>query len=510
MAPRGVARYQGAMAAVPVSRVHALNRAPERPRSEFVLYWMTAARRVEDSFALQRAVEHAARLGRPLVILEALRVGYRWASVRHHRFVLQGMLQNQAALAGSPATYLPYVEPAPGAGRGLLAALAARAAVVVTDDYPCFFLPRMAQAAAARLDVRVEAVDGSGLYPMRLAGKVFARAFDFRRHLQRNLGRHLLEAPDPAPLAQARLPELADLPAGLSARWPAPSEALLAGAPSALAALPIDQAVGPAAMDGGAGPALARWARFLSEGLARYADERSHPDAADASSGLSPWLHFGHVSVHRLFRDVAAAEGWAPHRLGSGTSGAKEGWWGMSPAAEAFLDELVTWRELGFNMCSHAADYDRFEALPDWARRTMAEHADDPRPHRYDLATLEAARTHDPLWNAAQRELVAEGRMHNYMRMLWGKKVYEWSRSGAEALETLIHLNNKYAVDGRDPNSYAGICWVLGRYDRAWGPERPIFGKLRYMSSENTRRKLHLDRYLARHGAQPGLLAEGP
>jgi deoxyribodipyrimidine photo-lyase len=228
------------------------------------------------------------------------------------------------------------------------------------------------------------------------------------------------------------------------------------------------------------------------------------------TSGLSPWLHFGHVSVHRLFRDVAAAEGWAPHRLGSGTSGAKEGWWGMSPAAEAFLDELVTWRELGFNMCSHAADYDRFEALPDWARRTMAEHADDPRPHRYDLATLEAARTHDPLWNAAQRELVAEGRMHNYMRMLWGKKVYEWSRSGAEALETLIHLNNKYAVDGRDPNSYAGICWVLGRYDRAWGPERPIFGKLRYMSSENTRRKLHLDRYLARHGAQPGLLAEGP
>ncbi|MCA9556669.1 MAG: deoxyribodipyrimidine photolyase, partial [Myxococcales bacterium] len=230
-----------------------------------------------------------------------------------------------------------------------------------------------------------------------------------------------------------------------------------------------------------------------------------HPDD-DVSSGLSPWLHFGHVSVHRVFRDLAAREGWTPDRLGPGSSGAKEGWWGMSPSVESFLDELVTWRELGFNMCSQDPGYDRFESLPPWARQTMAEHAADPRPQRYDLATMEAARTHDDIWNAAQRELVLEGRMHNYLRMLWGKRIYEWSATPQDALQTMIHLNNKYAVDGRDPNSYSGIFWVLGRYDRAWGPERPIFGKLRYMSSENTRKKLHLEGYLRRFGAQPGLL----
>ena len=493
------------MSTVPASRVLALNAAPERAGGAYVLYWMTAARRTEDNFALERAAEHARRLARPLVVFEPLRVGYRWASARHPRFVLPGMLQNRAALAGRPATYLPYVEPAPGAGRGLLAALAARAAVVVTDDFPCFFLPRMAAAAARALDVRLEAVDGNGLYPMRLAGRTFARAFDFRRHLQRELGPHLLEGPAPDPLAEPGIPALADLPGEVLQRWPAPSEALLRAAPEALAALPIDPAVGPAAMDGGAAAAQARWAAFLADGLDRYGEDRSHPDR-DGGSKLSPWLHFGHVSVHRLFRDLAAREGWRPHHLGAGTSGAKEGWWGVSPPVEAFLDELVTWRELGFNLCSQGEGYDRLEGLPGWAQATMAEHAADPRPHLYDLATLEAAQTHDEVWNAAQRELVREGRMHNYLRMLWGKKIYEWSPSGRAALDVMIHLNNRYAVDGRDPNSYSGIFWVLGRYDRAWGPERPIFGKLRYMSSENTKRKLHLTRYLERYGLQPGLL----
>ena len=173
----------------------------------------------------------------------------------------------------------------------------------------------------------------------------------------------------------------------------------------------------------------------------------------------------------------------------------------MSREAESFLDELVTWREIGFNMTSHRDDYDRFESLPDFAKATLRKHADDPRPHLYTREQLDEARTHDPLWNAAQRQLVREGRMHNYLRMLWGKKVLEWSRTPEEALETLVHLNNRYAVDGRDPNSYSGIFWVFGRYDRAWGPERPIFGSVRYMSSENTARKLDVEGYLRRYGS---------
>jgi deoxyribodipyrimidine photo-lyase len=178
----------------------------------------------------------------------------------------------------------------------------------------------------------------------------------------------------------------------------------------------------------------------------------------------------------------------------------------MSPSAEGFLDQAVTWRELGFNFCSRRDDYDRFESLPDWAKTTLARHAADPRTEVYDLDTFSASATHDPLWNAAQTQLRREGRIHNYMRMLWGKKILEWTRSPEEAAEIMIALNDRYALDGRDPNSYSGIFWVLGRYDRPWGPERPIFGTVRYMSSANTARKFDVRGYLRRYSSGPAAL----
>ncbi len=159
----------------------------------------------------------------------------------------------------------------------------------------------------------------------------------------------------------------------------------------------------------------------------------------------------------------------------------------------------MTWRELGFNLCAKRADYDRYESLPLWCRTTLEEHAGDRRSPAYSLAEFETAATHDPLWNAAQVQLVREGRIHNYLRMVWGKKILEWSASPRAALEIMIELNNKYALDGRDPNSYSGIFWILGRYDRAWGPVRPVFGKIRYMSSENTARKVRVKDYVARY-----------
>jgi len=177
----------------------------------------------------------------------------------------------------------------------------------------------------------------------------------------------------------------------------------------------------------------------------------------------------------------------------------------MSPSAEAFLDQIVTWRELGYNFCAKRSDFDRFESLPEWARNTLAKHAADPRAVVYDLESFAAARTHDPLWNAAQTQLRVEGRIHNYLRMLWGKKILEWTRFPEDALDVMIELNNRYALDGRNPNSYSGIFWVLGRYDRPWGPERPIFGTIRYMSSENTARKMDVKGYLRRFGSGPVL-----
>jgi len=171
----------------------------------------------------------------------------------------------------------------------------------------------------------------------------------------------------------------------------------------------------------------------------------------------------------------------------------------MSPSAEAFLDQLVTWRELGYNNCAHRTDYAELSSLPEWAQRTLAGHADDPRRYCYSVEELRRAATHDPLWNAAQRQLLREGTLHNYLRMLWGKKILEWSPTPQAALTTMIELNDRYALDGRDPNSYTGILWCLGRHDRPWGPVRPVFGSVRYMSSENTRRKVRVTAYLERY-----------
>ena len=175
----------------------------------------------------------------------------------------------------------------------------------------------------------------------------------------------------------------------------------------------------------------------------------------------------------------------------------------MSESAEAFLDQVITWRELGFGFGWHRGDADRYESLPDWARATLAEHTTDSREHVYDRDALERAETHDSLWNAAQRQLRREGHIHNYLRMLWGKKVLEWSPKPGIAWEHLLHLNDRWALDGRDPNSTSGIGWVFGRYDRPWAPERPIFGRVRYMSSVNTARKLRVKEYLQRFGAAP-------
>jgi deoxyribodipyrimidine photo-lyase len=212
------------------------------------------------------------------------------------------------------------------------------------------------------------------------------------------------------------------------------------------------------------------------------------------------------VSAHEVLQSLAEHEGWSPENVSGLKSGKRSGWWGMSAAAESFLDQLVTWRELGFNLCVHRDDFDLYESLPEWSRATLEEHASDPRPHVYTLEQFDGAETHDDLWNAAQNQLRMEGRIHNYLRMLWGKKILHWSESPQTALEIMIELNNKYALDGRDPNSYSGIFWVLGRYDRAWGPEREVFGKIRYMSSANTRRKLHVNQYIERwDGWQPSL-----
>lgn len=486
--------------AVPEIRLRTANLAPVQADGEFVLYWMTANRRTRCNYSLERAVDWATTLNKPLIVFEPLRCGYQWACDRFHQFVIHGMANNARRLERTPAAYYPYLEREPGQGRGLLAALASQACVVIGDDYPCFFLPHMVASAAKQIPVRFELVDSNGLLPLRAADKVFVRAFDFRRFLQRELREYLVDFPAEDPLQGAKLPRLASLPIEITKRWPVADVASLTADATQLAGFPIDHSITPAPYAGGPLAAEQRLAAFLAKQFDAYDEARNHPDE-DATSGLSPYLHFGHIAAHEIFTAIMDRERWSLAKLDKKKpTGSARGWWGVTSSAEGFLDQLITWRELGFNMCSHRDDFDRYESLPAWAQTTLAEHAGDKREFVYSLAEFDAAATHDSLWNAAQRQLVREGKIHNYLRMLWGKKILEWTASPREALAVMIDLNNKYAVDGRDPNSYSGIFWILGRYDRAWGPERPIYGKIRYMSSDNTRRKLDVKQYLEKFG----------
>jgi deoxyribodipyrimidine photo-lyase len=471
---------------------------------------MIAYRRTQWNFSLQRAVEWAVELNKPLVIFEPLRVGYRWASQRLHEFVIDGMAANEAQIAAAQkcgAMYYPYIEPTLDAGKGLLAAMAERACVVITDEFPGFFLPQMVSAASSRLPVLMEQVDSIGLLPLRATDRVFTTAFSFRSFLQKQLPTHLRQFPQPNPLAHVTLPGIHNLTTEIMQRWPAVLPQRLPGRAANLTHLPIDHSVKAVDYRGGQAEAQRRLRHFLGRQLAKYAELASEPDA-DARSGLSPYLHFGHISSHQIFHELMARERWTPDRLAEKSGGKREGWWGVSASAEAWLDELVTWRELGLNMASHRDDYDQYESLPDWARATLEKHGCDRRGHVYSLDEFAAARTHDALWNAAQTQLMREGRIHNYLRMLWGKKILEWTASPRDALDVMVQLNNRYAVDGRDPNSYSGIFWCLGRYDRPWGPERPIFGTVRYMSSGNTQKKRRVEKYCKKYAGPPHFNAD--
>ncbi|GAB4203658.1 MAG: deoxyribodipyrimidine photolyase [Sandaracinaceae bacterium] len=487
------------IAPVPAVRIDAAVPTPARRGGRYVLYWMTAARRTRHNHALQRALAWCEELGKPLVVLEALRVDYPYACDRFHRFVVDGMADQAAAFERAGIRYLSFVERTAGEGKGLLETLATEAAVVIGDDYPTFFLPRMRARATeqlAALGVRFEVVDSNGLLPLRASPQAFGFAHQFRRFVQKTLPAHLPGLPLADPLASGLGRGEVVLPEGVEARFGLRSPDELAR-PSWIASLPLDHGVGELSERGGATSGRARLASFVTRKLARYHEDRSHPDD-EVASGLSPWLHFGHVSSFEILAAVADRTGWSPEKIAAKPTGRREGWWNASDAADAFLDELVTWRELGFARCQHTDDYARYEGLPAWARQSLEEHVADRRPALRPVEALERGETDDVVWNAAMRELRETGRIHNYVRMLWGKKTLEWTAHPREAFEALIHLNDKYAIDGRDPNTYTNVGWVFGAYDRPWGPERPIFGKVRYMSSAATLRKLRIESWLAR------------
>lgn len=465
---------------------------------QYVLYWMTSSRRMTWNFALDYAVAEANRLQKPLLIMEPLTLDCRWSSRRFHQFIVDGMKEHSEVCRKSSVAYYPYVESQSGEVTKLLDLLAVNACTIITDDFPCFVLSELKQFAR-RFNVRSVAIDSNGILPMTCAPKMFTTAYSFRRFLQKELRPHLLTYPSVNGLEQlvdrCSCKDLVD--EKILSNFPAINLLKNTDLSSFLDELPYQSTVNPVTRNGGTSAAVETLSQFLEIKLSSYG-ERNHPDN-DVQSHLSPYLHFGHISSHEILYRVLEKVSFNVLQLSEKATGQRQGWWNLPEEIEGFLDQLITWRELGFNMCSREIDYAKYETLPNWALKTLEEHSSDHRSELYTLKQLENADTADSLWNAAQSQLLKEGVIHNYLRMLWGKKILQWSPSPREALSRMIHLNNKYALDGRNPNSYAGIFWILGRYDRAWGPERPIFGKVRYMTSENTRRKLKLSNYLAKY-----------
>lgn len=475
------------------ARLLRLNDKPIDQTGDFVLYWMQAARRLSHNHSLDYAIKCANELDKPLVIYEGLRLDYPWASARFHQFIIEGMADNARSAKRLGFTYWPFVETPKQPSRGLLHRIVARAALVLTDDFPCFIIPGQSRAVAANTERAVIAVDSNSVVPLRLLGaapyaaahlrprihKAFAEAFDRR------------SAPKPKPPKRDASPI-----------QPGFELATLGDVAALVASLPVDQKV-PAVpgRPGGTSAARVQLKRFLKKGLPIYAEHRSEPMPPSAlhGSGLSPYLHFGHVSIEEVVDAVLEATGgYARSRLHLEVAGKREGFFGSDANANSFLDEALTWRDVGYVWHLHRREDTRSlqAALPAWAFATLHMHSSDRREFTYDLAAWESASTHDPLWNAAQRELVAQGAIHNYLRMLWGKKVIEWSATPEEAYRTLVHLNNKYALDGRNPNSYTGILWCFGLFDRPWAPQRRVLGQIRYMSSANTAKKFKLGPYL--------------
>ena len=447
------------------SRVTQLNNASENKKGRCVLYWMQMFKRASHNYALNFAIEMANERRLPLVVYEGLTFSYPWASDRFHTFILEGVAEKRAEFAARGIRYVFYLQRHERDPRNTVAQLAREAALLVTDDYPCFIVPRHNERIS-QLNLPVYAVDANGMVPLSALPKEEYAAYTIRPKINRLL-------PD--------LPRVIDTPqleiAKPTLDVDCPETIVSAENIAELVSqCGIDHSVAPSdRYHGGTKAGRERLAHFVQHILPHYDKTQKEP-SIDGVSRLSPYLHFGFLSIQEIVAAVEQAK--APQ-----------------PAKAAFLEQAIVRRELSFNFTRHNPHYDSLQSLPAWALQTMRDHADDPRPELLPAETIEAAETYDELWNAAQRELVSTGLLHNYVRMLWGKKVIEWQRSYEMAFELLVHLNNKYALDGRDPNSYAGILWCFGKHDRPWF-DREIFGAMRYMTSQSMAKKFNARRYI--------------
>ena len=443
-------------------RISLLNAQPAQ-RGYYVLYWMQASQRAKDNAALEYAVSRANALNKPVVVCFGLYAGYPEANQRHFAFVLQGLKECEQQLADRDIPMRVSL------GRPDVVALAyAKAACLVVADKGYLRHQRLwRQAVAEQAACPVLEIEADAVVPVAHAyPKQAYNAAVLRRRIMPLIADFLTPLPSRELTHADR-----DIPPSLPVKELTKPDS----APASLELAPLSPC---RRFHGGYGQARQRLDDFIANKLPDYHLLARDP-ATDCRSGLSPYLHFGHISPCEIARDILAAD--APQ-----------------VARTAFIEELVVRRELALNFVWYNTGYDRYDgAVPDWASRTLADHEKDTRPYAYGYEDLATGKTHDPYWNAAQRELSETGHMHGYLRMYWGKKILEWTENPKQAYTRMVSLNNTYQLDGRDPNSYAGIAWCLGLHDRPWR-ERTVFGKVRYMNARGLERKFAMKRYIER------------
>ncbi len=444
---------------VTVRRAGPLNR-----HGSCVVYWMQRAQRAVDNPALDLAIALGNELGLPVVAFLSIIAYYPGANLRHYVFLNQGLPDIEEDLAERHVTFIVRRTPDHRVEQLLQEA---NAALLVGDENHCREPQRWRQALTRRLSLPFVTVDADVVVPTKL----FPQHFYALRHMRPHLLAEL-----PHYLAPSRNEKAAYhwAPRSTLARWDVRKDVTQGWRN-------LDRSVRPVeTFTGGTHAALRRLREFTSHTLRDYPTKRNHPEL-DGTSRLSPYLHFGHISPATV---VLAAQRAVKEDKAT------------QAAYDAFINQVIGWRELAVNFVKHVRQYDSFNCAPDWAQKTLRQHVRDRRPYLYSLEDLERADTHDELWNAAQRQMVRYGWMHNYLRMYWAKKILEWTPAPEVAYQYAVLLNDRYELDGRDPNGYAGIAWAIaGVHDRPW-PERPVFGVVRSMSYGSTGRKFGFQRYI--------------
>ena len=442
------------------TRIQSLNNL-DTVKGKYVLYWMQQSQRADNNHALEYAIQEANRLRCRVLVAFGLTDSYPEANLRHYAFMLEGLQETRAALAGRGIQMVVQL----GSPPDVALALGKEACLIVCDRGYLKHQRTWRHEVAAKAPCRVVQVESDVIVPVEV---VSPKAEYAARTIRPKIHRHLEDYLNGLKKTKVGFPSLGMPIDGLNLKR---MEDVLAG-------LKIDRGV-PAVsphLAGGTAQAKARLARFIQHRLPHYAQNSNQPQTDDISH-MSPYLHFGQISPLYVALEVLQATNVA------------------QSVKEAYIEELVVRRELAMNFVYHTPDYDNYTCIPGWAKATLLEHRNDRREFIYTRRQLENAETHDPYWNAAMLEMKHTGFMHNYMRMYWGKKILEWSRTPQHAYRTTLALNNTYFLDGRDPNSYAGVAWIYGVHDRAW-KERPIFGKVRYMAASGLERKCDIDGYV--------------